>query len=694
MQISVEYEKGIKTGMKNSIGKKLVAGVFVSLLLLSSVLTFLHAVQTKKETEKQMQEKADIQLKVIISDIQSELEQHKKIAQAMQKIYERRKNALGKEEYKEVLESMVSLNAHTLGSGVWAEPYRYKPEEKFFGPYVYRDGSKMAYTTEYESEEYNYPNTDWYLNAKKVAENELAWTGPYYDETSGITMITASIPVYQQNEVIGVVSADYDLTTIQQMIADIHFGSKGYAILTDETGRIIASPVSEDVMKQNLKDNQSYVEFEGKNEHQGIVSVDGENMVVYSSVFSETGWKIYLHIPRKELYSQIDNIVLQGFSNTVILLLLTFVGMFFFVQRVLVKPLTALSGQLATFGKGDFTAQTQEDILRRKDEIGVIGRAVDEMKESLSDLIKAIIMESRRLNEVFSDIFGRMVELNENMLEISGTMEELSGVTEETAAASMEMEHTAREINHAVEDIARKAEDGSTVSIEVKQRAVDTKTAISGFRARAKELFEENEAELNQAISNAKVVAEITVLSGTIMAITEQTNLLALNAAIEAARAGEAGKGFSVVAEEIRKLAEDSKNAVLGIGEITSKVTGSVEALTKNSEEILHFMRDDVSTDYESMLSIADGYSQDAAYVNELVADFSATSEELFAQINDILQSINGVSNAMAHSAKGNAEIAGRASDTTRMAMHLKEDVEKAKQSVHALEEAVKRLKV
>lgn len=679
--------------MKNSIGKKLIAGVFLSLLILSSILTFLNAMQMTKETQRQIQEKADVQLREIISEIRTEFEQHKKIAQSTQQLYQRQGNRLTKEEYTEFLTSMARLNPNTLGSGLWIEPYRYQAEEKYFGPYVYKDGDQMTYTTEYEGDEYNYPSTDWYLNAKTAGTGKVAWTGPYYDETTGITMITTSVPIEQKDEFVGVVSADYDLTTIQTMIADIKFEQNGYAILTDETGQIIASPLAQDVMKKKLTDDPQYQVFDAT-QYQAVVKIGAEDMMVYSAALSETGWKIYLHIPKKELYAQIDEIILRGAFHTALLLLLSFIGMFVFVKRVIVRPLTALSMQLATFGKGDFTAQTSPDILRRKDEIGVIGQAVDDMKQSLSDLIKVIVTQSHRLNEVFSDIFGRMTQLNENTIEISATMEELSNLTEETATASVDMEQTAGEINHAVEDIAGKAEGGSVISMEVKQRAVDTKEAIGGFRTRAKEMFKKNEADLKRAIENAKVVSQITVLSGTIMAITEQTNLLALNAAIEAARAGEAGRGFSVVAEEIRKLAEDSKEAVLGIGEITSKVTDSVQALTKNSEEILHFMRDDVSEDYESMMSIADKYSEDAIYVNELVSDFSATSEELFGQIHDILTSVSEVSRAMAGSARGNAEIAVKVSEAAQMSIDLKEDIERAKQSVLQLEQSVQRLKV
>ncbi|MBO0563317.1 methyl-accepting chemotaxis protein, partial [Clostridium botulinum] len=164
--------------------------------------------------------------------------------------------------------------------------------------------------------------------------------------------------------------------------------------------------------------------------------------------------------------------------------------------------------------------------------------------------------------------------------------------------------------------------------------------------------------ELERAIESSKVVEQINVLSESIMEITSQTNLLALNAAIEAARAGEAGKGFSVVADEIRKLAEQSKDTVTEIQSITVKVIESVKNLSDSSSNLLTFVSTDMDNDYKTMLNVADKYSEDASFVDTLVTDFSSTSEDLLASLQDVLKTIEGVAQAASEGAGGTTDIA------------------------------------
>jgi len=284
--------------------------------------------------------------------------------------------------------------------------------------------------------------------------------------------------------------------------------------------------------------------------------------------------------------------------------------------------------------------------------------------------------------------------LNSSLEDVSASTEELSAGMEETAASAEEMTATVQEIEKTVESLAKSAQSGAMEVLKISKRAIDTKQTVNEAQKKAVELFLGTKEELEIAIENSKVVNQISVLSESIMQITSQTNLLALNAAIEAARAGEAGRGFSVVSEEIRKLAEQSKDTVLKIQDITVKVIGSVNALSISSNKLLEFMSADVSDDYNTMLNVADKYSEDAKFVDDLVTEFSSASEVILASMQQVFMTIDEVSKAAYQGAGATTDIAQKTTDITLESNGILELTEKSKDSSEKLHQEISKFKI
>ena len=399
---------------------------------------------------------------------------------------------------------------------------------------------------------------------------------------------------------------------------------------------------------------------------------------------SSTNWSIVVTVNKNDVLSDLNKLKLQ----IGIVLLIIILGINFGVERTanhIVKPIKKLVANINLIAAGDFTQNLDGKELIRKDEIGAIACGINNMKESLTRLILKIKSEAGSIDEAVNNVVGNVDQLDGNITNISAATEELAAGMEENAASSEEMSSMSHEIENAVRQIAEKSQEGALTAGKISIRANDSKQNVSASEYKAGQTMETTGKQLIQALEDAKVVQEIHVLSNAIMEITKRTNLLALNASIEAARAGEAGKGFSVVADEIRQLAEQSKGAVQKIQDVTQRVIGSVEQLSDCAENVLSFISTDVVHDYKLMMELADQYNNDAIYFNDIMAEFSATTEELLATLGNVMEAVEGVAQASNEGAQSTADIANHISETRNMANAVREIVHKTKESADRL---------
>ena len=314
------------------------------------------------------------------------------------------------------------------------------------------------------------------------------------------------------------------------------------------------------------------------------------------------------------------------------------------ISRDITKSLKKIKDQFDIIAGGNFARKMQKPMLKRKDDFGQLANELEKMRESVRSLLAQVKIEAANIDTVVESIDSHVFNLNGEIEDVSATTEQLAASTQETAASAEQINGMTQQIEEAAREIAIRAQDGATEAEEIHQRATQTKDETVANRMKVKQMLSEIRQGLEKALEDAKVVEQIGVLADSILAITGQTNLLALNASIEAARAGEAGKGFAVVAEEIRVLAEQSKDAVANIQAVTENVNHAVTNLTSDSNRLLDFVDTDIVESFNNFEKMADDYNLDAAKINDLVSDFSATSEELVASITNITQAIDGIS--------------------------------------------------
>lgn len=366
----------------------------------------------------------------------------------------------------------------------------------------------------------------------------------------------------------------------------------------------------------------------------------------------------------------------------------------FFMARMLNRDFAQLRKYFNTLATGDFTVKLPDSYTRRKDDFGVLAVDIEKMKGSVSQLIGSAKSEADKINDVAVNINSNIKELNCNIEDVAATTQELAASMEETAASAQEMSATSEEIETASRTIAQKSQEAALQVLEISKRAKDTKENVRLSQDKADAIGKEIEGKLQKALEQVQVVSQINELAESIMSITDQTNLLALNASIEAARAGEHGKGFAVVASEIRRLADQSKVEVENIQGIIGEVTEAVSNLSDNAGELLHYVGTDVSANFRSFSEVVDAYQNDAIYVDGLITDFSATSEELSASIENIMTAVNEVAKAATEGASGTGDIAQKIANITDKSFEVMKQGEVNKQSSEKLTEEISHFSV
>jgi len=340
-------------------------------------------------------------------------------------------------------------------------------------------------------------------------------------------------------------------------------------------------------------------------------------------------------------------------------------------------------------GQGHLGFQLDSKYTKRKDEMGILAKSMTILLQSTREVIINVMDSSNTINTVISDVTGTVAELNDDVADVSATTEELAASMEETAAATETMESTSKEMETAIRTISEKSQLGADKAVEISERAVTIRESSETNHKKTEVMVKETGLNLKNSIKKAKAVEDIKILAESILQISAQTNLLALNAAIEAARAGEAGKGFSVVADEIRKLAEQSKQTIDQIQHTTDIIVVSVEELSVNSNQMLDFVETQIKSDYKILVDTSHAYSDDANYYKDFAVELSAVSQELLASIEDFTQMIEGVASAAEEGAKGTTDIAERASTVTEKSGNVARFVMDAQDKIDLLKQTI-----
>nr|WP_084786584.1 methyl-accepting chemotaxis protein [Bacillus tuaregi] len=429
--------------------------------------------------------------------------------------------------------------------------------------------------------DYDARERDWYKESM-AQKGQVVLSEPYLSAGLDEMVVTLSQTTADGKAVIGI---DIDLAYLKKLINQIKVGEGGYAFLLDANKKYLAHPVNPEGSEASEEFfDKMYVKDRGELTYE----FGGEQKIMKYITNDITGWKLGGNIVTAEISSHTASIL----KVTVIVMLLSvFIGSLaiYFIIQFIIKPLNRIKEKAITISQGDLTEPID---IKTNDEIGQLGRAFNEMQDSLRNLVQKIERSAKQVTDASEELSTNAVQTSTTTKQVTLAIQEVAGSAEKQ---TQKVDENALALEKVTEGVIRIAESSTKVydlSHHAMRYAEDGGQAVQDTVAQMQSIYD-SVTESNQVIKLLNERSkEVNSILSVITSIADQTNLLALNAAIEAARAGEHGKGFSVVAEEVRKLAEQSQQSAKEIYNIIERI----QVDTGNSVAIMGRVMEDVQS--------------------------------------------------------------------------------------------------
>ncbi len=493
--------------------------------------------------------------------------------------------------------------------------------------------------------------------------------------------IEVAVPVYKDNEVVGALIGRKEADTLGNIIQDAKYGENGYAFMINAAGVMIANPDTQLVLKSfnPIKEAQKNKEFTGLaaavqtilDHKTGTVSYeqDGSSFFAGYTPIKGTEWSFVMVADQQEVLSVIPKTI-RTIVIAMLIILVVGIGIVYVLDYNITKPLIVMTKHSKRVADLDIRENIDVRYLKQRDEVGTLSTAF----QSLINKLRGIIAQISGAAE-----------------EVSQTTQTISEASRQSLVAFDELTKTVDEIAYGAVKQAESTELGTRSAIELGEIIEKNNINMQNLKASSREV----EGVVNSGLTNIRRLSEMTkdneaaideicsiILetntssqkireASTIIAeLAKQTNLLSLNAAIEAARAGEAGYGFAVVAEEIRKLADQSSESTKYIDSMVKDLQGNVKKAVDGMDKITLTSKEQ----HQSVYDTIEGYNRITVSMHASQAVTVSLDEALSEMLQrkaQMLQTLQSLSEIAHQNAAGTQQAAAAMQQQSATASEL-----------------------
>ena len=536
----------------------------------------------------------------------------------------------------------------------------------------------------------------WYKQTM-TGQNESFMSSPVISQATGKIIVNSiALAKNDAGQPVGMILAAIYVQSVMDKVQELKLGNDGYSLLVSKEGTYIVNPDEESIMKKKISEetDSALVELgqkmlSGSDGVYRYTSADGNNMLAFYTTIQSTGWGMATIAYEDELMAPVHNMLKIMVAISFVLLILISGGILATVTKVM-SPLGIMMKEMQTLADGDFRDRPSQ--IDSEDELGLLAQAVREMRNRVAGVLKSV---------------------NNSAQNLSGSAEELNSTTEQSALAANQVAQSivkvaegtseqldavnatsdaVEKLNNAIQLMAGDAESAATQSREASQIAREGGETLETAIKQIKSIEQSSKQTTDAVIALGENSQKIGQIVDTIGGIADQTNLLALNAAIEAARAGEHGRGFAVVSDEVRKLAESSREAAQQISDLVKVTQDDTSRAIQDMEAGL----EEVKTGTENIISMGEAFRKILDIVEKVssqMQDISSATQDMAKGGEQIVQNVRTIGTASKTAAEEAEtvsaateeqtasvhEIANESTNLAHMANELQNDVQKFK---------------